>query len=62
MSMTRAIEMKLLMDERVAKRNIVQKALIIRKQEGIDRVLQTEKHLKSMEIIMTSPKSLKRRT
>ena len=37
-------------------------ALVVRKQEGVARIMSTEKHLKSMEVIMTSPKSLKRRT
>ena len=62
LAMTRAIEMRLTMEDRILKRNAAKLILDQRKKENEDRIKNTEKTLREMEVAMTSPRSGRRRT
>jgi hypothetical protein len=61
LSLTRSIEMKLVLEEKVAKRNVVQQELEEKKKQSQQRVLELDNYLREKEMAMTTPRSLNRR-
>eukprot|EP00605_Chrysophyceae_sp_TOSAG23-4_P002678 GSChrysophyteH1.ASY1.ANO1.2954.1 assembled CDS len=61
LSMTKAIEMRLVMEGRIQERNVLQEELDRRKKENRERIVVTEERLRNMEVIMTTPRSMRRR-
>lgn len=61
LSLTRSLELRIKLQERVVKRNALQLELNIKKQETLNRIRDSEEFLREKESDMSSPKSLKRR-
>ena len=61
LSMTRTLELKMKIEDKVAARNILRKELLAKKQESTERTLFIEDTLRQSEIRITTPRSLVRR-
>ena len=61
LSMTRAMELKMKIEDKVAARNLLRKDLIAKKKESGERTLFIEETLRDGEIRTTTPRSLVRR-
>lgn len=61
LSLTRALELKLKLEDKVEARNALRKELIAKKKESIQRTLFIENTLRDGETHMTTPRSLVRR-
>jgi hypothetical protein len=61
LSVTRALEMKMKIEDTIAARNRLRKELVAKKKESIDRTLYIEETLREGEIRTTTPRSLVRR-
>lgn len=61
LSMTRALELKMKLDDKVQARNALRKDLVAKKKESMERTLYIEDTLRDGEIRTTTPRSLVRR-
>jgi hypothetical protein len=61
LSMTRALEMKMKIEDTIAARNRLRKELVAKKKESMERTLHIEETLRDGEIRTTTPRSLVRR-
>ena len=61
LSLTRTIDMKLQMEDRIAERNVIQAELLLRNLERQKNIEETEENLRCHECNMTTPRSLTRR-
>eukprot|EP00981_Chlorochromonas_danica_P012742 scaffold5382_cov162-Ochromonas_danica.AAC.4 len=61
LKMLRSLELKYQMEDRVLKRNLLRQELMKKKEEAQGRVQYVENFLRDKEVIMTTPKSLRRR-
>jgi hypothetical protein len=61
LSMTRALELKMKIEDKVEARNALRKDLVAKKKESMERTLYIEETLRDGEVHMTTPRSLVRR-
>ncbi len=61
LSLTRSLEMKLILEDKVEKRNELQKQLEAKKQETQRRIKELDDYLRENEVAVTTPRSLYRR-
>lgn len=61
LTMQRALDLKIKMEDKVTQRNILRKELLAKKQESIDRTIYVEDTIRKTEIRATTPRSLLRR-
>ena len=61
LKLVRSLDLKLQMEDRVARRNALQVQLLRKKAEAQERIATVESTLRDGEVTMTTPRSLRRR-